>query len=139
MKKNKIWNILAVTAGSFAVLVSSQMVMRPFASMEIPENGYEVEGPEQCRRLLMEVVSGTKIGERRECLITGIDYEPESLVIAQMFPDTVNISNTKIMEYQENGHRYVTCRIGFERSPEREEESKGVEGGVVGRHWKIGQ
>ena len=138
MKKNKIWNILAVTAGSFAVLVSSQMVMRPFASMKIPENGYEVEGPEQCRRLLMEVVSGTKIGERRECLITGIDYEPESLVIAQMFPDTVNISNTKIMEYQENGHRYVTCRIGFERSPEREEESKGVEGGVVGRHWKIG-
>ena len=44
MKKNKIWSILAATAGSFAVLVSSQMVMRPFASMEIPENGYEVEG-----------------------------------------------------------------------------------------------
>ena len=138
MKKNKIWSILAATAGSFAVLVSSQIVMRPFASMNIPETGYEVEGPEQCRRLLMEVVSGAKIGERMECLITGKDYEPESLVIAQMFPDTVNISNTKIMEYQEDGHRYVTCRIGFERSPEREEESNEVEGGVIGRHWKIG-
>ena len=140
MKKNKIWKVLAAAAGSFAVFVSSQMVMKSFANMDVPETGYEVEGPEQCRRLLMEIVSGVKAGERQEYLITGKDYEPESLVIAQMFPDAVNISNTKIMEYQEGGHRYVTCRIGFERTLEGEEgERNEIEGGVIGRHWKIGE
>lgn len=139
MKKNKIWKILAAAAGSFAVLASSQTVIRPFANMNVPEMGYEVEGPEQCRRLLMEIVSGARTGERQEYLITGKDYEPESLVIAQMFPDAVNISNTKIREYREGGHRYVTCRIGFERTPEREEgEPEEIEGGVLGRHWKTG-
>ena len=29
----------------------------------------------------MEVVSGAKIGERMECLITGKDYEPEVFLI----------------------------------------------------------
>lgn len=55
-----------------------------------------------------------------EFFITGEDYEPETLVIAQMFPAAVNISNTKIEEYEENGRRYVTCRIGFERQPDQE-------------------
>lgn len=41
-------------------------------------------------------------------------------MIAQMFPAAVNISNTKIEEYEENGRRYVTCRIGFERRPDQE-------------------
>ena len=41
-------------------------------------------------------------------------------MIAQMFPAAVNISNTKIEEYEENGRRYVTCRIGFERQPDQE-------------------
>ena len=58
--------------------------------------------------------------EREEFFITGEDYEPETLVIAQMFPAAVNISNTKIEEYEENGRRYVTCRIGFERQPDQE-------------------
>lgn len=139
MKKNKIWSMLAAAAGSFAVLVNSQMVIKPLANMNVPETGYEVDGPEQCRRLLMEVVSGAKIGERQEYLITGKDYEPESLVIAQMFPDAVNISNTKIMEYQEGGHRYVTCRIGFERIEEYEEkEDAPIEGGPDRRHWRVG-
>jgi len=139
MRKNKIWKVLAAMAGSFAVLASSQMVIRPFAYMEVPEDGYEVEGPEQCRRLLMEVVSAAKIGERQEYLITGKDYEPESLVIAQMFPDAVNISNTRISEYQKDGHRYVICRIGFERTSEREEGAENEPGGgVIRRHWKIG-
>ena len=138
MKKNRIWKMLAATAGSFAVLVSSRMVIKPFANLQVPSNGYEVEGPEQCRRFLMEIVSGAKIGERQECLITGKNYEPESLIIAQMFPDTINISNTKVNEYQEDGHRYVTCKIGFERSQDREDGNSEVEGSIVGRHWKIG-
>jgi len=140
MKKNKIWKMLAA-AGSFAVLASSQMVMKPFANMNIPEKGYEVEGPEQCKRLLMEIVSGAKAGERKEYLITGKDYEPESLIVAQMFPDAVNISNTKIMEYQDGGHRYVTCRIGFERVSEQKEgeDSEEYKGGrPTGRHWAVG-
>lgn len=143
MKKKKIWKILA-TAGSFAVLASCQILMKPFANMMVPESGYVVSGPEQCRRLLMEVVSGSETGIRQEYFITGKDYEPESLVIAQMFPDAVNISNTILKEYQEGGHRYVTCRIGFERNPEymdKEDENSANdvnEGLPVGRHWTIG-
>ena len=138
MKKNKIWNMLAAAAGSFAVLTSSRMVIKPFANQYVPENGYQVESAEQCKRLLMEIVSGVQNDERYEYTITGKDYEPESLIIAQMFPDAINISNTKIKEYQENGHRYVTCKIGFERSMEQENDKNLIEGEVTGRHWKIG-
>ena len=138
MKKNKIWNMLAAAAGSFAVLTSSRMVIKPFANQYVPENGYQVESAEQCRRLLMEIVSGVHIGERYEYTITGKDYEPESLIIAQMFPDAINISNTKVKEYQEDGHRYVTCKIGFERSTEQENDKCLIEGEVTGHHWRIG-
>ena len=138
MKKNRIWNILAAAAGSFAMLTSSRMVIQPFANVYSSQNRYEVENAEQCRRLLMEIVSKANEGERYEYVITGKDYEPESLVIAQMFPNAINISNTKIAEYQEDGHRYVTCRIGFERLQDCEEGNSEPEGGVVGRHWKIG-
>ncbi len=79
-----------------------------------------VSGDQECRRLLMELVSAGAGKEREEFFITGEDYEPETLVIAQMFPAAINISNTKIEEYEENGRRYVTCRIGFERQPDQE-------------------
>lgn len=138
MKKNRIWKMLAAAAGSFAVLISSRMVIRPFANLYVPENGYQVESAEQCRRLLMEVVSGAQDGERYEYMITGKDFEPESLIIAQMFPDVINISNTKVSEYQEDGHRYVTCKIGFERLQDREDDNREIVGEVAGRHWKIG-
>ena len=84
------------------------------------ETEYMVSGDQECRRLLMELVSAGAGKEREEFFITGEDYEPETLVIAQMFPAAVNISNTKIEEYEENGRRYVTCRIGFERQPDQE-------------------
>lgn len=79
-----------------------------------------VSGDQECRRLLMELVSAGAGREREEFFITGEDYEPETLVIAQMFPEAINISNTKIEEYEEKGRRYVTCRIGFERRPDQE-------------------
>ena len=138
MKKNRIWKMLAAAAGSFAVLTSSRMAIRPFANQYVPEHGYQVESAKQCRRLLMEIVSGVQKGERHEYMITGKDYEPESLIIAQMFPDAINISNTKVKEYLENGHRYVTCKIGFERSEGREDDLVETNGGIVGRHWRIG-
>lgn len=137
--KHKIFKILAA-AGSFVVLFGSQMVMRPYASPGEEYDEFLVSGPEECRRLLTEMVSQSSPGERKEYFLTGEDYEPESLVIAQLFADTVNISNTKIKDYQKNGHRYVTCRIGFERVDEQKEmeTTKKEEGSVVGRHWQIG-
>ena len=88
----------------------------------------------------MEAVSATLPGERQEYYFTGEDYEPESLVIAQMFPDAVNISNTKIKDYQKDGHRYVTCKIGFERGAEESapEDSEVIQGNPIGRHWQVG-
>lgn len=136
--KHKIFKILAA-AGSFVVLFGGQMVIKPYASAEGHEE-FLVSGPEDCRRLLTEMVSQTLPGERKEYFLTGEDYEPESLVIAQMFSDTVNISNTKIKDYQKNGHRYVTCRIGFERvnGQKESETTEEEEGSVIGHHWQIG-
>ncbi len=141
--KKEIWKLLAL-AGSFVVLVNSRRLL-PYAGMKIPEEGYLVEGPESCRRILMEVVSGVERDQRKEIVVTGKDYEPETLVIARMFPNVVNISNTVLKEYEEGGHRYVMCRIGFEwNSMEVEEESEGIgngeieEGVPIGRHWSVG-
>ena len=136
--KNKIWKMLAAF-GSFAVLSSCQMTMRPYAETDIRTAEYMVSGTEQCRRILMEVASQALPGKRQECYLTGKDYEPESLVIAQMFPDIINISNTKIKDYQKNGHRYVTCRIGFERIDTEEEQKDPVneDESIVGRHWQM--
>jgi len=137
--KLKLLKILAA-AGSLAVLSSCQMVMRPYANPGYPGEDLLVTGPEQCRRILMEVVSQTRPGERKEYELTGKDYEPESLVIAQMFPDVINISNTKIKDDQKDGHRYVTCRIGFERISEMEDLENREEDkeDFIGYHWKIG-
>lgn len=130
MKKKRIGGVLAA-AGAAAVL-SGLCTGRAFClDMESyaglldkermsGETEYMVSGDQECRRLLMELVSAGAGKEREEFFITGEDYEPETLVIAQMFPAAVNISNTKIEEYEENGRRYVTCRIGFERQPDQE-------------------
>lgn len=116
MKKSKLWKMLAA-AGSFVVLSSCQAVLRPYAGVITDGSGYTVSGPEECRRLLMEAVSSVSGKERHEFYVTGEDYVPETLIIAQMFPEAVNISNTVLREYTEDGKRYVTCRIGFERKP----------------------
>ena len=155
MKKNKIWKILAA-AGSFAVLAGGRTLGDSYA-VTVPEapgyakmavrdfktsvqGEYLVSGPEECRRLLMELVSSVAAGNRAEYLVTGVNYEPETLVIAQMFPDVCNISNTKMREYRESGRRYVVSRIGFEKIPGgqsppdsgiRKEETEG-------RAWKPG-
>lgn len=137
MEKNRIWKLLAA-AGSFVMLASCQAVMRPYASIAVDGAEYVVTGTEQCRRLLMEMVSGAEKGVRQECFVTGKDYEPETLVIAQMFPDAVNISNTKIHEYSEGGHDYVTRRIGFERRIEGDTTAEEVQqGSPIGKHWSV--
>ncbi|MBQ6834320.1 MAG: hypothetical protein IJO55_07890 [Lachnospiraceae bacterium] len=146
--KKKLWKIMAA-ASSFMILAGSQAVMVPYANAGSGTGEYMVSGPEQCRRLLTELVSMSKIGVRNEWYLTGKDYEPETLVVAQMFSDTVNISNTVVNEYQKDGHRYVTCRIGVERLPDEngditESGSSGIGGSgtgkedVQGRKWSVG-
>lgn len=80
------------------------------------EASYTVSDREDCRRLLMEVVSSAAGSGRHEIYVTGEDYEPETLVIAQMFPEVCRISNTVLSRSRENGTEYVTCRIGFEKA-----------------------
>ena len=137
MMKNKIWKILAA-AGSLAVLSSCQSTMSAYAGSEIRTEEYMVCGPEQCRRVLMELASQAVPGKRQEYYLIGEDYEPESLVIAQMFPNIINISNTKIKDDQKNGHRYVTCRIGFECTEQLKEPDDPVteNKNIIGKHWQ---
>lgn len=79
---------------------------------------YRVQGKKECRRLLKELASSVRDSGRYELLVTGEDFEPETLILAQTFPEIINISNTVIREEKENGHVYLTCRIGFERKRE---------------------
>ena len=76
---------------------------------------YLVSGRQECRRLLMELVSSAPEEERQEFYVTGADYEPETLVIAQMFPGVKRISNTRMATEEKDGKTYITCRIGFEK------------------------
>lgn len=126
MKKKRIGGVLAAavlsglcTGRAFCLDMESYAGLLDKERMS-GEPEYMVSGDQECRRLLMELVSAGAGKEREEFFITGEDYEPETLVIAQMFPAAINISNTKIEEYEENGRRYVTCRIGFERQPDQE-------------------
>lgn len=148
--KKKLWKMLDA-AGSFVILAGSRTVMTPYANVDPGGRGFMVSGPEQCRRLLMELVSMSEIGERQEWYLTGEDYEPETLVIAQMFPDAVNISNTVVREYQKNGHQYVTCRIGVERDVKNGDRGESSLPGsseiggsgigkedIQGRKWSVG-
>ena len=148
--KKKLWKMLAA-AGSFVILAGSRTVMTPYANVDPGGGEFIVSGPEQCRRLLMELVSMSETGERKEWYLTGEDYEPETLVIAQMFPDAVNISNTVVREYQKNGHQYVTCRIGVERDAKNENRGESGPSGsseiggsgigkedIQGRKWSVG-
>ena len=155
MKKKNGLRMLAA-AGSLVVLGSCQAVMRPYAGEIADGAEYTVSNGEQCRRLLMEAVSSVSGDGRHEFYVTGEDYVPDTLVIAQMFSDTVNISNTKIWEYTEDGKQYVTCRIGFERrsgadfpqpSPEygggdsagdQSGGSAGKDETVADRFWSVG-
>lgn len=139
MKKNKIMKMLAA-AGFSVLLTNSHFTVKPYAKADFAEKKFAVSGTEECRRLLMELVSSGAFDEREEYYVTGKDYEPETLVIAQMFPDAVNISNTKIREYTEGGHRYVTCRIGFERRNDShdQDDREAVEGDTEDRRWSAG-
>ena len=139
MKKRK-WKTMLALVSSFVAIISSSLGTRVYADMPTISGEYLVSDSAQCRRLLMELVSGAETGKRYLYTVTGKDYEPESLVIAQMFPDTVNISNVRVHEYQEEGHRYVTCRIGFERTPPRQETDRNdaIMGDSQGRRWFVG-
>ena len=115
MRKKKIWRWLLAT-GSFVVLAGGTVRLTSFANdtvLGVPS--FSVSGQEECRRLLMELVSGSQEPGRHEIYVTGEEFEPDSLVIAQMFPEAVNISNTKVKEDSRNGKTYITCRIGFEQ------------------------
>ena len=129
MKKKRIGGVLAA-AGAAAVL-SGLCTGRAFClDMESyaglldkermsGETEYMVSGDQECRRLLMELVSAGAGKEREEFFITGEDYEPETLVIAQMFPAAVNISNTKIEEYEANGRRPAASGLSGSRTRKR--------------------
>lgn len=117
MKRNKTGGFFAA-AGILAVLAGSQAVLRSYAAESLADKqAYTVSGQEECSRLLMEVVSSIREPGRHEFYVTAEDSEPDTLVIAQMFPDIVNISNTKLAEKKESGHIYMTNRIGLEKRP----------------------
>ena len=106
MKKNRIWKMLAA-AGSFVILTEAQPTLCALGAgpaTKIEDTQYIVSGKEECQRLLLELVSSVSDSGRHEFYVTGEDYEPETLVIARLFPETINISNTKMSERRGSSH-----------------------------------
>lgn len=131
---------MLTAAGTFVILLSCQ---KPIVTRAEDPGGkirYPVAGREECSRLMMELVSSVSDSKRHEFYVTGEDYEPETLVIARMFPETINISNTKLEEYMENGKNYILCRIGFERQLDnkQDEAPPGGENEMVEGFWQEG-
>lgn len=77
------------------------------------EMDYLIRNREENRRLFMEIVSQNQGPDRCEFYVTGVDYVPDTLVIAQTYPQVTEISNTVLEEYLKDGHRYTKCRVGF--------------------------
>ena len=62
----------------------------------------------------MEAVSAADRGERQELTVTGKDGVFDTLAIAQMFPEVINISKLDLGTRSVNGELLTDCRIGFE-------------------------
>ena len=106
MNRRKMVKWLAA-AGSFGALAGCSGELVPYAA----ERPIEISAAEQVilqdreagRRFFMESVSAADREGRQEITVTGRESAFDTLVIAQMFPDVINISKTDL------GTRSVNC------------------------------
>lgn len=128
MNRRKMVKWLAA-AGSFGALAGCSGELVPYAA----ERPIEISAAEQVilqdreagRRFFMESVSAADREGRQEITVTGRESAFDTLVIAQMFPDVINISKTDLGTRSVNGELFSDCRIGFEwrgRAPDPGEE-----------------
>lgn len=129
MNRKRVAKWLAA-AGSFAVLTSCRGEVIPYAAEKTAELSAAVpvilRDRESGRRFLMEAVSAADRGERQELTVTGKDGVFDTLAIAQMFPEVINISKLDLGTRSVNGELLTDCRIGFEwrgRAPDPEEDA----------------
>ncbi len=105
-KRIRIWPFIACI-----VLVIIFSCAHPFKA-----NGadhYTAESREESSRILLEIASSVYYPGRYEVRITGRGFAPPTLILAQMFPDIIDISNTVIDDRIADGMRYITADIGF--------------------------
>ena len=149
MNRRKMVKWLAA-AGSFGALAGCSGELVPYAA----ERPIEISAAEQVilqdreagRRFFMESVSAADREGRQEITVTGRESAFDTLVIAQMFPDVINISKTDLGTRSVNGELFSDCRIGFEwrgRAPDPGEEKVPGTGDQFGDEkdrasWKIG-
>ena len=129
MNRKRVAKWLAA-AGSFAVLTSCRGEVIPYAAEKTAELSAAVpvilRDRESGRRFLMEAVSAADRGERQELAVTGKDGVFDTLAIAQMFPEVINISKLDLGTRSVNGELLTDCQIGFEwrgRAPDIEEDA----------------
>ena len=86
----------------------------------------------------MESVSAADREGRQEITVTGRESAFDTLVIAQMFSDVINISKTDLGTRSVNGELFSDCRIGFEwrggrRIPEKKVPEQEISSGMKKR------
>lgn len=149
MNRKKVAKWL-VAAGSFAVLTSCRGEFVPYAAERTAEltaaEPTILRDREAGRRFLMETVSAAEREGRQEFVVTGKDGAFDTLVIAQIFPDVVNISKLDLGTRNVNGETFTDCRIGFEwqgRAPDLGEDMVPGMGDMFGEEeergaWRTG-
>ena len=149
MNRKKVAKWL-IAAGSVIVLTSCQGELIPYAAEGTGEfaavKPVVLREREAGRRFLIEMVSAADREKRQELVITGKEDVFDTLGIAQMFPDVVNISKLDLGTRNVNGETFTDCRIGFEwreRAPDPGENMVPGIGGTFGKEedrtaWRIG-
>ena len=134
-------------AGSFAVLTSCQGKIMPYAAENGMEHSVILQDRESCRRFLMETVSAAEREGRQEVTVTAKEGAVDTLVIAQMFPEVINISRMDFNEKKTENGILTESRIGFEwrgRAPDPSNSGKeeipeaGYGDGKENRAWRTG-
>ena len=121
MNRRKMVKWLAA-AGFFGALAGCSGELVPYAA----ERPIEISAAEQVilqdreagRRFFMESVSAADREGRQEITVTGRESAFDTLVIAQMFPDVINISKTDLGTRSVNGELFSSGG-GGRRIPEK--------------------
>ena len=149
MNRKKVAKWL-VAAGSFAVLTSCRGELVSYAAERKTEllaaEPVILRDQKAGRRFLMETVSAADREERQEFTVTGKNNAVDTLVIAQMFPDVINISKLDLGTRNVNGEIFTDCRISFEwrkRAPDPCEDTVPGTGDTFGDkedrvQWRTG-
>lgn len=103
----------------------------------IPDSRLIVEDKDSCDMRIKSAASRIERGQSRTFYVIGKNYIPEGSVLAELYGDDMEYSNTAEDEVTLEGDIYILSRFQLYRRPSGE-KSETVWSGEEKRHWKTG-